>query len=192
MTTKRFAPRGLLAVLAVLAALAVLGGCAHVTAPPGPGQVQLPVLQGWFDGERVLYVTTDVSHADVAAAKGANFAPRLAHALPGGPPQPGRRSSVDKVYAVTNFPQPSIFASAPQPVGPASTDTAYSPLWQMVKVTWQPGRIPRELRGEEAVLDAAERGDVVVEPTPVVINCPIVQRPGKGALPGLVVMRPGS
>lgn len=177
-------------LLGGLAASATLGGCAQLPTPPGPGSVQLPVLEGWFDGERVLYITTDVSHADVAAAKAANFAPRLAHALPGGVPQPGRLSSVDKVYAVTNFMQPSIFASAPKPVGPASADSAYSPLWQMVKVTWQPGRSPRELRAEEAVLDAAEKGEVVLEPTPVVINCPIVQRPGQGSLPGLVLSRP--
>ena len=90
---------------------------------------------------------------------------------------------------MTNFQQPSIFASAPRPVGPASSDTAYSPLWQMVKVIWQPGRSPRELRAEEAVLDASETGDVRLEPTPVVLNCPIVQRPGQGALPGLVLAR---
>lgn len=173
-----------------LGVLATLIGCAQLPRPAEPGSVQLPVLEGWFDGERVLYITTDVSHADVATAKGANFAPRLAHALPGGAPQPGRRSSVDKVYAVTNFKQPSIFASAPKPVGPASADTAYSPLWQMVKVTWQPGRRPRELRAEETVLEAAEQGDVVLEPTPVVINCPIVQRPGQGSLPGVVLSRP--
>jgi len=171
--------------VAPLGLVLVMAGCALAPVPPeppalppGPGRVQLPVLQGWFDGEVVLYLTTDISHADVAAAKGANFAPRLAHALPGGPP-----------HAVTNFQQPSIFASAPRPVGPASSDTAYSPLWQMVKVTWQPGRSPRELRAEEAVLDAAEKGDVRLEPTPVVLNCPIVQRPGQGALPGLVLPR---
>lgn len=86
---------------------------------------------------------------------------------------------------MTNFEQASIFASAPSPVGPGSRDATYSPLWQMVKVTWQPGRSPRELRAEEAVLDAAERGEVVLEPTPVVLNCPIVQRAGHGALPGV-------
>jgi hypothetical protein len=75
-------------------------------------------------------------------------------------------------------------------VGSASTDTAYSPLWQMVKVTWQPGRSARELRAEEAVLDAAEKGDVTLEPTPVVLNCAIVQRDGQGALPGFMLARP--
>jgi hypothetical protein len=40
------------------------------------------------------------------------------------------------------------------------------------------------------VLDASEKGDVLLEATPVVVNCPIVQRTGHGALPGLVL--PGS
>ena len=177
--------------MAPLALVVLLTACGHGprAQPAGTVQAQLPVLKGWFEGEAVLYLTTDVSHADVAADKGANFAPRLAYALPTGPKQPGQRSSVDKVYAVTNFPQASVFASAPGPVGPGSTDTAYSPLWQMVKATWQPGRSPRELRSEEAVLDAAEKGDVLLEPTPVVLNCAIVQRAGRGALPGWVLPR---
>lgn len=173
--------------LAIL--IVTLAGCAHTPPQPVAEQVGLPVLSGWFEGESVLYITTDVSHADVAAAKGANFAPRLAFSLPAGPRRAGERSSVDKVYAVTNFKQPSVFASAPRPVGPGSADTAYSPLWQMVKVNWLPGRTPRELRAEEEVLAAVDKGDVALEPTPVVLNCPIVQRPGQGALPGLTLPR---
>lgn len=145
----------------------------------------MPVLSGWFEGAEVFYITTDVSHADVAEAKGANFAPRLAAALPSGPPVPGRPSSLDKVYAVTNFKQASIFASAPFPMGAASRDTAYSPLWQMVKVTWTAGATPQELKSEEAVLAAVDRGAVTLEPTPVILNCPIVHRGPLGALPGV-------
>ena len=79
-----------------LASLPLLLVCACTTAPPlaGSGQASLPVLRGWFEGAAVFYITTDVSHADVAEAKGANFAPRLADALPAGPAVPGRRSSV--------------------------------------------------------------------------------------------------
>ncbi len=174
-------------LLASLPLLLLLGACG--TAPPlvGTGQASLPVLRGWFEGEEVFYVTTDVSHADVAEAKGANFAPRLADALPAGPPVPGRRSSVDKVYAVTNFKQESIFASAPFPMGSASRDTAYSPLWQMVKVSWAQGRTPQILKSEEQVLAAADAGAVALEVTPVVLNCPIVHRGPKGGLPGVTV-----
>ena len=168
----------------------LLSACS--TAPPlaGNGQASIPVLRGWFDGDVVFYITTDVSHADVADAKGANYAPRLADALPAGQPVPGRRSSVDKVYAVTNFKQDSIFASAPYPMGSASRDTAYSPLWQMVKVTWAAGKTPQTLKSEEAVLAAVDSGAVTLEATRVVLNCPIVHRGAKGALPGVSVQRP--
>ena len=170
-----------------LASLPVLLACACTTAPPlaGSGQASLPVLRGWFEGEEVFYITTDVSHADVAEAKGANFAPRLADALPAGRPEPGRRSSVDKLYAVTNFKQESIFASAPFPMGSASRDTAYSLLWQMVKVTWAAGKAPQTLKSEEAVLAAVDSGAVTLEPTRVILNCPIVNRGSKGPLPGV-------
>jgi hypothetical protein len=183
-------PRLRRAPMALASLVLLLSACS--TAPPlaGSAQASIPVLLGWFDGEAVFYITTDVSHADVAEAKGANFAPRLADALPGGPPVPGRRSSVDKVYAVTNFKQESIFASAPQPMGSANRDTAYSPLWQMVKVTWVAGRSPQTLKSEEAVLAAVDSGAVTLEATPVVLNCPIVHRGPNGALPGVSLARP--
>lgn len=176
-------------LLAVLVSAWLASGCA--TTPPTalPNQVALPVQRGWFEGEAVFYITTDVSHADVAEAKGANFAPRLGMALPEGRATPGR-SSVDKVYAVTNFKQDSVFASAPFPMGAASRDTAYSPLWQMVKVTWATGVAPQVLTSEEAVLAAVDRGAVTLEVTRVVLNCPIVHRGSKGSLPGVSLSRP--
>ncbi|MDP2008381.1 MAG: hypothetical protein Q8K45_22125 [Rubrivivax sp.] len=176
-----------LAALPILVAVLWASGCTTVQPPAGPGQSSLPVLSGWFEGEEVFYITTDVSHADVAEAKGANFAPRLALALPEeGRAAPGR-SSVDKVYAVTNFKQASVFASAPFPMGSASRDTAYSPLWQMIKVSWAAGATPQILRSEEDVLAAVERGFATLEATRVVLNCPIVHRGSKGALPGVSI-----
>lgn len=175
---------GLLAV-----ALAALVGCAspHPQQPPvHKGRwVQMPLQQGWFEGEAVFYVTTDVSDAKVAAKNRANFAPRLADALPGEPPAPGRRSSVDKVYAVTNFEQGGVFASAPLPMGPLNRDHAYSPLWRMITVTWLPGQTPRRLTSEEQVLAAAESGAVRLQTTDVVLNCPIVHRGARGGLDGV-------
>ena len=152
----------------------------------------MPLLQGWFENEVVFYVTTDVSDAQVAKDKQANFAPRLADALPRGPQRPGQPSSTDKVYAVTNFKQASIFASAPQPMGHLNRDLAYSPLWRMVTVTWAAGRTPRMLTSEDQVLAAAEAGSVRIEATDVVLNCPIVHRGAKGGLPGVSLPDQGS
>jgi len=170
-------------------AMAALAGCATPQLPQAAAAtahvVQMPLQRGWFDGEVVFYVTTDVSDAEVAAKHRANFAPRLADALPRDPVTPGQPSSVDKVYAVTNFEQGSVFASAPLPMGPSNRDRAYSPLWRMVTVTWAAGQTPRRLVSEEQVLAAAESGAVRLQATNVVLNCPIVHRGSRGGLDGV-------
>ena len=170
---------------AVLALL--LAGCAAGPLAPEQATVKLPRLLGWFEGQEIVYITTDVSDADAAKAMGANFAPRLADALPAAGRSPAQPSSVDKVYAVTNFTQGSVFASAPNPFGHLNRDRAYSPLWQMVTVTWRAGQGPRTLKSEEQVLDAAEKGLVKLDATRVVVNCPIVQSAARGGLPGVTV-----
>jgi hypothetical protein len=180
-------PHPRLAATVVLVALAALGGCASQPPSAATPTVQMPLRQGWFDSEAVFYITTDVSDAEVAKKHKANFAPRLADALPRGPVQPSQPSSVDKVYAVTNFEQAPVFASAPLPMGPTSRDRAYSPLWRMVTVTWMVGHVPRRLTAEEQVLAAAEAGAVRIEATSVVLNCPIVHRGARGGLEGVSI-----
>ena len=165
-------------------------GCGAVPQPSPSGHAHLPLLKGWFDDQEVFYVTTDVSDTEVARAKGANFAPLLRNALPTvAMRQAGARNATDKVYAVVNREQPNVFASAPEPLGASNRLTNYSPLWQLVKVTWRRPAEARMLRSEESVLAASDRGEVDIEPTGVVLNCPIVHRGTKGGLPGVLVDR---
>ncbi len=166
------------------AALAWLAGCASLGFVR-PGFVELPLRSGWYEGQPVDYVTTDVSDLAMAREAGANHVPRLAEALPEGPPRPGQRSSVERIYKVVNFNQGSVLPSVPQPVGAGSRDGSYSPLWVIVKVSWQPGTAPRVLRSEEEVLAAAEKGEVALETTRIVVNCPVVRTARGGALPGV-------
>ena len=49
---------------------------------------------------------------------------------------------------------------------------------------------PQTLKSEEAVLAAVDSGAVTLEPTRVVLNCPIVHRGPKGALPGVSLVHP--
>ena len=70
-------------------------------------------------------------------------------------------------------------------MGHGNTDGGYSPLWQLIEVTWRPGHTERTLKSEEEVLDAAAQGDVTLSPTRVVLNCPIIGRSGLGRLPGI-------
>ena len=169
-----------------LCACLLLSACATPVGPRATGIAHVPLQRGWFEGQVVFYITTDVSDAAVAKDKGANFAPRLAHALPERS-APGRPTSVDKVYAFTNSVQDNVFASAPKPMGYLSSEAAYSPLWLMMTVTWKPGTTKRVLVSEEDVLDASEKGLVVLASSGVVVNCPIVHRGAMGGLPGVTV-----
>jgi len=172
--------------------LVVLVACGTAPVPKtAPEKAHLPLLRGWFEGQEVLYVTTDVSDADVARAKHANYAPLLANALPDSqvstPSGTRHLGATDRVYGTTNFDQASVFASAPRPVGPANTYTAYSPLWQLVQVTWVDTTQARTLRSEEEVLDAQDKGQVTLQVTRVVLNCPIIHRGRQDALQGVSV-----
>lgn len=153
---------------AALALLPVLTLAACATPPPAD-TAPLPRLQAWVEGRRVDYVTTDISDAAMAAQAGVNHAPRLRDALGS-----GRGSITERVYKFSDARQISVFPSAPAAPGAATPDPNYSPLWRLVLVAWKPGSTVRELRSEEAVLAAAEAGEVSLAVTDIVVNCPIL------------------
>jgi len=171
--------RHLLHLTGALCAAALLAGCA--SAPPSAPGGALPLRTAWFEGHDVRYVTTDVSDAAVAAEQGVNFVPRLAEAL--GPN--GRGGLTERVYKLANFEQRPVFQSAPRPLGARNADAGYSPLWRLVLVTWTQPAQAQELRSEEAILAAEERGWVTLRLTAVVLNCPILAVDGQGSLAGV-------
>lgn len=163
--------------LALVVLLLSLGACASVP------QVSLPLRFAWFEGRQVGYVSTDASDADVARELGINHAPRLAATVPADAAAPGQRHALERVYHFTDGAQINVFPSVPNPVGPDSTDRAYSPLWRVVEVAWTPGSTRRLLTSEEAVLDAVERGQLSLRVTRVVVNCAVVSVDGGRVLP---------
>lgn len=182
---------GQIPLVLVLAATA-LAGCAAIGGSrlsSSDETVNLPLVQGWFEGRRAFYVTTDVSDPEMARRAGANHVPRLANALPPEPKVPGMPSTIDRIYMVTNFKQGNVLPSAPQPLGPGNASNAYSPLWQIVTVTWKAGETPVLLRSEQEVLGAEDAGRVILEPQRVIANCPVVRIEGE-FLPGASL--PGS
>lgn len=156
----------------------MLAACAQ--APLRSGEAVLPLQQAWVEGRRVDYVTTDISDAAMAAQMGVNHVPRLKDAL-----GVGRASLTERVYKFADNRQLSIFASAPQPLGSAKPDPNYSPLWRLVMLRWKPGAAVQELRSEEAVLAAESAGLLAVEPTDIVVNCPITRATDGTALRGV-------
>ncbi|MFZ6649568.1 DUF7482 domain-containing protein [Undibacterium sp. TJN25] len=158
-------------------------GAVYAQAPAAPAPalkldentvatIELPLLAGWYQGNLVHYISTDMSDRDMAQQTATNYVPRLKHALRA--PVPGQPSAVDRVYKFPNFNQGSVFPSAPQPAGYASTSAEYTPLWVVYMVSWLPGTKPRVLRSEEEVLDAEEKKLVSIQATDIVVNCPIL------------------
>ena len=56
----------------------------------------------------------------------------------------------------------------------APGQTAYPPLWSIIKVTWKPGATPRLLKSYAAIKKAAASGRVTLQKTSLVVNCPLV------------------
>jgi hypothetical protein len=50
----------------------------------------------------------------------------------------------------------------------------YSPLWQVQKVSWAEGATPRVLRSAAEVRSASAGGELTIERTTMVVNCPVL------------------
>lgn len=170
-----------MAALSIVLALSLLTACASPLFDVGRSETVLPLSRAWVDGRIVEYVVTDVSDQDMARATGTNYVPRLAAAIRTGPGQ----SLVERVYKFPGKEQISIFQSAPNPVGAENQDRGYSPLWRVVKVRWQAPGLIRELKSEEELLAAEERGELVLEITDIVINCPVTRSASGQAIRGV-------
>lgn len=53
-------------------------------------------------------------------------------------------------------------------------DEDYTPLWSVTMVTWKAGVTPRTLRSRAEVEAAQAAGEVTLEQTDTVVNCPVV------------------
>lgn len=159
----------------ILFSILFLAGCAGLKKDENHASITFPLLSGWHEGQKVYYITTDVSVPEMAQAMNANHAPRLLDAIPEYPKPPGLKTVLERVYGFPNGEQKtSVFASMPAPLGYTSQDQHYSPVWIMWTVEWlQPDKVT-ELRSEESIFQAEDKGWVKLTRTNVVVNCPVV------------------
>ena len=148
---------------------------------PEEATATFPLIFCYYEGQVVYYIRLDTSDQATAQAQGLNHVPQLADVLTSSP------AAYDDIYTVTNYQQFNVVPSAPNPVGPNSTDRNYQPLWQVSQVTWNAGTKPRKLKSEADILDARQKGEVSVTKTNVVINCPIICTPQGGKLPNVKI-----
>ncbi|MEO8593700.1 MAG: hypothetical protein ABI759_10275 [Candidatus Solibacter sp.] len=158
------------------------GSVVSIAAGTKPGSIQamasMPVTQGWFNGQHVLYLSPEASDA-AAGGPDANLSVLLGSAA--------NTNAVDPIYVVTNFKQGNVIPSAPIPTGPQSTARGYTPLWQVNAVTWKQGITPSTLKSEADVMAAAASGNVTVAKTNIVVNCPVIHTPLGGTLAGVTI-----
>ncbi len=174
----RYAAVGALALAAVLTGYAIVY---LATAPPQRAGMSAtsdlaPSVRGLYRGADVLFVHTEASDRSVAemltamTGRRVLVVPSLAR-VPGG--------LLADVYVFTNgvsgtgpfgF-QPDVFSSVPGEPG-------YTPLRSVVLVTWTGSATPRVLGSVEEIRAAADRGELSLRRTAVVVNMPILAWPG--------------
>ena len=132
------------------------------TSAPAAKTVTEPVEYGYYDGHIDAMLSTDVSSKTEATAKHINYVPTLlTHAA----------DKFPSLYIVSGPAapnQPLVFGSEPG-------EDDYSPIWQELDVKWKAGVTPVLLHQDDQINVLAKQGMLTVDPTPVVLNCPIVK-----------------
>lgn len=156
-------------------------------------KVSLPLQTGFYNNKTALYITPEVGVTPgssftslantVAEGFNSNFVPTAFGTLPG-------TAAVDDIYVFTNVTQGNVLASAPNPAGPANSNTAYSPLWQVNLVSWNSGHRSRPLTSEADISKAASAGEVTITKTNITVECSVIFTPSGGLLPGARILGP--
>lgn len=131
-----------------------------------------PIVTGYYDGEPVDYILAEISDADVTKLMTEKtgfplvFLPSLADTPD---------SLLANLYLFMNgVSGPNPFGFQPNVIDSIPGDPGYSPLWIHTFVEWNDGGTPRELKSQEEILAAEEAGEVTLEKSDLVINCPVI------------------
>lgn len=137
----------ILALAAAAVALAAPGQAAAGTAAAAvaaASPAKQPVVQGFVDGKTIRYF----DYGPIKLRPGNELAP---------------------IWTVTNG-----AAGQHNIVDVVPGDPDYTPLWQVVEVTWAPGKKPRLLKSAGDVKKAEAAGEVRLKTTKTVVNCPVL------------------
>ncbi|MEM3063851.1 MAG: hypothetical protein QW177_00600 [Candidatus Nitrosotenuis sp.] len=137
--------------------------------------VTIPMRSGLFAKEPVYYIITDSSNQTLAERASLDWKVQFAPKLRWAP-----ASSQDLLYVFTNGEkgdgiygyQADVFASTP------SQKDTYSPLRNLVLVSWKSGQKPQLLDSVDAILQAEKQSRIKLSPTNVTINAPQIVWPG--------------
>jgi plastocyanin len=127
----------------------------------GPSsKISLTSFTAFYDNKAATYVSTDTSSKSMAAQDHINYSATLGKAI----------GEASLMY----FPTNGRFASHGAVLGTAPGETDYTPLWQVVLVTWKNAGKAVALGSDNQINALAAKGLVTVKHTGIVLNCPIV------------------
>lgn len=190
----------MVAVVTALAAAVACGGAqvmstpaAAVTGTPTPGapsgmaqmggtsaaptsEELAPLVRGFYRGGEVFFIHTEASDPDVAGMLTMMMGPQVVH-VPRLADAPA--SITGNVFVFKNgVPGPGPFGFQPDVFDSVPDEPGYAPLRGVSIVTWNEGATPLELRSVAEVEAAAQRGEIRIERSGVVVNMPILVWPG--------------
>jgi hypothetical protein len=156
----------------VLTAAALLGGAALVVSAYAAGgpmmgsatPIKQASFQGYYDGHKDTYLSTDISSKAEAKAMHINYSASI-----------GKVKGLPEIYLVEGRSasgQLAVFGSQPG-------EPDYSPLWAETILTWKAGSKPVLITSDNQVNKLEKTSGLSERSGNVVLNCPIV-KVGKG------------
>ena len=135
--------------------------------------LDLPLVMGFADGNEVFYITTEASdegaanHLTELLGQRVVYTPALAKTP---------ATALANIYEFTNGVEGSGPAGfQPNVADSQPGDAEYSPLWSVQHVTWTDESTARELTSEDEIMAARDAGELSIEETGVIVNCPFIQ-----------------
>lgn len=138
--------------------------------------VRLPPVQGLYEGEEIFFVHPEASDEEVAAMLTEMMGGSPVLVVPELADVPAE--VVDDVYVFTNGVQgPGPFGYQPDVFASAPGDDGYSPLREVVLVTWTDEDEARQLGSAAQIRAAEEAGELELEASGTVVNMPLLTWP---------------
>lgn len=154
-------------------------GAGGMDAMEGPDAPNLPPVFGYYEGRGLAFVHPEASSREVASLLTEMMgSPVLTvPALADVPDE-----ALSKVYVFTNGVEPDGFRGPfgfqPDVFAHTPVDDEYSPLVEVVTVTWDDEDDARELTSLGQIREAEDAGEVTLEATGDVVNAPMLTWPG--------------
>jgi hypothetical protein len=122
--------------------------------------IQQPSFQGYYDGHKNTYLSTDISNKAEATAMHINYSASI-----------GQVKGLPEIYLVQGRSatgQLAVFGSQPG-------EPDYSPLWTETILTWKPGSKPVLITSDNQINKLEKTSGLSERPGNVVLNCPIIK-----------------